>query len=247
MGVHLVEIALDVGALMRFLKDARMEPRRDDEDLGYGIHTWLVSAFGPLSPKPWRLFMARRRPAKILGYAPHDAEALREQLNVYATPGAYQVLPHSESSILSKPMPEFTRGRLLAFEVLTVPIARKSSGGEAGDKTIEKDLFLHHVEQNGGKAEASRAELYGRWVKKLLEEREAAVVHAARLEGFRLVRQARYTHGKERKRRQIVRPQALIRGELTVNDPEAFSALLAHGIGRHRAFGYGMLLLRPVR
>jgi CRISPR system Cascade subunit CasE len=37
----------------------------------------------------------------------------------------------------------------------------------------------------------------------------------------------------------------LLRGELTVADPDAFSALLARGVGRHRAFGYGMLLLRP--
>jgi CRISPR system Cascade subunit CasE len=30
-----------------------------------------------------------------------------------------------------------------------------------------------------------------------------------------------------------------------VADPAAFAQLLARGVGRHRAFGLGMLLLRP--
>ena len=34
-------------------------------------------------------------------------------------------------------------------------------------------------------------------------------------------------------------------GALTITDGEKFAQLLARGIGRHRAYGYGMLLLRP--
>jgi CRISPR system Cascade subunit CasE len=33
---------------------------------------------------------------------------------------------------------------------------------------------------------------------------------------------------------------------LEVTEPETFAVGLARGIGRHRAFGFGMLLLRPV-
>ena len=40
-------------------------------------------------------------------------------------------------------------------------------------------------------------------------------------------------------------PDAVMRGVLTITDAAAFTALLAQGIGRHRAYGYGMLLLRP--
>lgn len=43
----------------------------------------------------------------------------------------------------------------------------------------------------------------------------------------------------------LERPQALMTGEMVIADAAAFAALLARGIGRHRAFGYGMLLLRP--
>ena len=42
-------------------------------------------------------------------------------------------------------------------------------------------------------------------------------------------------------------PDAVMRGILTITDAAAFSNLLARGVGRHRAYGYGMLLLRPAR
>ena len=38
-----------------------------------------------------------------------------------------------------------------------------------------------------------------------------------------------------------------MRGILAITDPTAFADLLARGVGRHRAYGYGMLLLRPAR
>ncbi|WP_439373386.1 type I-E CRISPR-associated protein Cas6/Cse3/CasE [Bradyrhizobium sp. DASA03120] len=34
--------------------------------------------------------------------------------------------------------------------------------------------------------------------------------------------------------------------EIEFSDSVAFKALLARGVGRHRAFGYGMLLLKPL-
>ena len=40
-------------------------------------------------------------------------------------------------------------------------------------------------------------------------------------------------------------PDAWLRGHLEIRDGEAFSALLQRGVGRHRAFGYGCLLIAP--
>jgi CRISPR system Cascade subunit CasE len=45
--------------------------------------------------------------------------------------------------------------------------------------------------------------------------------------------------------KRIEGPDATILGTLSVQDPQGFADLLTHGIGRHRAYGYGMLLLRP--
>jgi CRISPR system Cascade subunit CasE len=50
---------------------------------------------------------------------------------------------------------------------------------------------------------------------------------------------------KSRRLRSVEGPDASFSGVLVVEDPEKFAGLLAHGVGRHAAFGYGMLLLRP--
>ncbi len=42
-------------------------------------------------------------------------------------------------------------------------------------------------------------------------------------------------------------PDVTWHGELTVLDGDKFAARLAAGVGRHSAYGYGMLLLRPAR
>ena len=42
-------------------------------------------------------------------------------------------------------------------------------------------------------------------------------------------------------------PDVVWHGELTIIDAAAFSSRLASGVGRHAAYGYGMLLLRPAR
>ena len=50
-----------------------------------------------------------------------------------------------------------------------------------------------------------------------------------------------------RNSRLIGGPDAVLAGQLRVKNQQAFAQLLAHGIGRHRAFGFGLLLLRPAR
>ena len=42
-------------------------------------------------------------------------------------------------------------------------------------------------------------------------------------------------------------PDVTLQGDLAVADPEAFTRLLRRGVGHHKAYGYGMLLLRPAR
>jgi CRISPR system Cascade subunit CasE len=53
----------------------------------------------------------------------------------------------------------------------------------------------------------------------------------------------RARHGR---RAVIGRREAVFEGRLQVADAAAFAGLLARGVGRHRAFGFGMLLLRSV-
>jgi CRISPR system Cascade subunit CasE len=53
----------------------------------------------------------------------------------------------------------------------------------------------------------------------------------------------RRRHGR---RSVIGRREAVFEGTLQVTDATGFAMLLARGVGRHRAFGFGMLLLRSV-
>ncbi len=239
--LYMIELQLDLPALLRFLRTQGLERSEEDDDLGYGIHAWMTAAFGDLAPRPWRLLAGKGRPARVLGYAQHDAGVLRRRLYEFAEPSVFAVCAQPEMAIASRAMPSSWRsGRRLGFEVQCCPVGRKAGTG------IEKDLFLLRADSAGVQG-LRRDEVYCQWVREQLERNDAAVVKAIRLEGFRLVRQTRKTQGSDGNRicRRLVRPQALVRGELTVKDPEAFAALVRRGVGRHRAFGYGMLLLRP--
>lgn len=238
--LHMIEVRPDLTALLRFLRDQGLGAGDGDEDLGYGIHAWLAAAFGALAPKPWRVLLNRGGPPRILGYAQCDADQLRLQLREFAEPAVFAVCPVPDVMIVSKAMPAWRSGRRLAFEVLCCPVGRKARSG------VEKDLFLIRADA-APQAPVERELVYCEWVRARMERESAATVGQIRLAGFRQVRQTRQTQGGagNRKRKHILRPHALLRGDLTVEDPEAFTDLLARGIGRHRSFGYGMLLLRP--
>jgi CRISPR system Cascade subunit CasE len=71
---------------------------------------------------------------------------------------------------------------------------------------------------------------------------------AARVEAFRFTRLLARDHSGGRSRSQHTEgPDATITGTLVVDDPDRFSVGLARGVGRFRAFGFGMLLLSPPR
>lgn len=239
--LHIIELRLDFPALLRFLRMQGLDSVFD-EDLGYGIHAWLAAAFGDRAPKPWRLFVDKRRPTRILGYAASDAHALREYMADFADPSVAAICPDPQYDIASRPMPHFREGRRLRFELQCCPVGRKAGSG------VEKDLFLMTIESGSpGASPPTREQVYCDWVRRTIERHEAATVHQVSLHRFRLVRQLRRHLDSDRKRKAsiLIRPVAIVRGELTVGDPVAFHTLLSTGVGRHRAFGYGMLLLRP--
>ena len=54
----------------------------------------------------------------------------------------------------------------------------------------------------------------------------------------------RRDHLTKRKSHRIEKPSATFKGVLEVTEPARFAGLMQRGIGRHRAFGFGMILLR---
>jgi len=67
-----------------------------------------------------------------------------------------------------------------------------------------------------------------------------------KIASFQRERLSRRTHETDRRAHSVERPDVAFEGTLEVTDANAFDALLRRGIGRHRAFGFGMLLLRGV-
>jgi CRISPR system Cascade subunit CasE len=55
----------------------------------------------------------------------------------------------------------------------------------------------------------------------------------------------RRTHEPARETRRLERPDVRFEGEMVVEDGERLLGYLGHGVGRHRAFGFGALMLAP--
>ncbi len=225
----MLELRLNPQGLICFAQENRVNRNRD-EDLGYASHAWLKALFQERSPKPYRLIHGAT--LKLLGYSSHSGSQLLEQAQTFASPLALGVTQIEELQY-AKPMPnEWRSGRRLGFEVLACPTSRKEGH--------EKDLYHHRMERlTSGELAPSREHVYREWLEKQMGD--AARLESATLEKFRFV--SHYRRGMDRKK--LERPQALLKGVLVVTDGAAFNQLLARGVGRHRAFGYGMLLLRP--
>jgi CRISPR system Cascade subunit CasE len=234
--LYMVELRLEPSALIRFANDQGINPHKD-EDLGYAAHAWLMAMFGQDAPKPFRLLHDKlgRKPPRLLGFTRKPGAELAQRAQSFALPSALQACP-LDSGFASKPMPDhWQAGRRLGFEVLACPVSR------LGQR--EEDVYVRHLRETEGQEQErqSREALYLQWLVRQLGD--AARLEDFTIDGFANVRQLRKAEGEGR--RDFQRPQALLGGVLQVQDGEAFNTLLARGIGRHRAFGYGMLLLKP--
>jgi CRISPR system Cascade subunit CasE len=89
--------------------------------------------------------------------------------------------------------------------------------------------------------------VYRAWLEEELAKEAAATILDATMTNFRLGRMHRRTQGADRKASKTERPDVTLEGILEVGNTEAFARRLARGVGRHRAFGFGMMLLKPAR
>ena len=231
-------------------------------DEGYAMHCLLKGIYGERAPKPFRIIAARdARKGALYGYAEADADELRELADCFADPLQACVVPAER--VQSKAMPdEWRAGRRLGFETLIRPVVRSRGIGatiagsekvhhaaarrpeyERGAKTVEVDAFQYESAHLGkGEMERSRACVYEDWLRKRLFSRGGAELEEASLQSFRRTRAVRSLRG----RASSEGPAALMRGTLVVgDDPAKFAELLRCGVGRHRAYGFGMLLVRP--
>jgi len=240
--MHMVQLQLAMRAL--FARARTVGMRGGDPDLGYLVHCRLQELFGEHAPAPFSIDepLPNRRDdsLRVLAYSGLDAEAL-ERVSGERQAGE----PLDFSRLLSKRMPAPAVGAELAFETRVCPVLRKSSAGAHHRKGAEVDVFIDECWRHEKSEAVSREAVYERWLRQRLHEGGAELL-AGSLERFELRDLFRRTQAssERRKGRRPWKPDAVLSGRLRVSDADAFATLLRRGVGRHRAFGFGMLLLR---
>jgi CRISPR system Cascade subunit CasE len=241
--LHLIRIPLGLRALAAFAVAERV----DDDDRGYATHLALRRRFGAAAPQPFRVFEKGAAGPYLLGYAT-DVPALMDAAALPPPDDRLDtIFPASPSA---RPMPDAWRsGARYAFEVRVRPVVRygpearaaRLASGKRGAK--ERDAFLAAVEK-AGDGTVNREAVYAEWFVRQMSG--AARLERATITALRRLSTRRSAHGRPGTS-QIEGYDVLFAGSLAVGEPDAFAHLLARGVGRHAAFGFGMLALAPPR
>lgn len=243
----------------------RMTPERIDGSAPPGVRRdgWDCLLGYSTEPTPLTVRADRSPPDPLGDWGTLDASAVfPEPFEAKPMPARWSAHTRLSFEVLIRPVRR--RG----------PKVRASRAGHAapagGDrKMTEHDAFLSAVDAlQKGTHDVQRADVYAAWLNDRLAfegvraaslERVVDTSGDARdpttavLAGFRRTRVFRSVpgqgpegrSGRGRASRGAEGPEALMKGILRIEDADAFAALLTRGVGRHSAFGYGMLLLRP--
>ena len=240
MTLHLLEIPLILKRLHQWAA-ARECGRLGEFDEGRALHHLLGEAFGPGALQPFRLLVAPRgAQGTLYAYSEHTADALRGVAESVASPAEVNTLPLAQLRSCPRPPETWREGQRLGFDLRARPVVRLLRPIEAPEgrfgKGAEVDTFLPQALRDG--ETCSREDVYLDWLETRLQGTASLERGSTRLAAFRRTRVLRGG-------RRIEGPDAVFHGTLSVQDPAGFAQLLARGVGRHRAYGYGMLLLRP--
>jgi CRISPR system Cascade subunit CasE len=208
----------------------------------------------------------------VLAYAPYGMDAAQATARSSSDSQALAAIAWDRAR--SKIVPDLVPGQRAGFRVRVCPTIRIGKHHPSLAHGMEVDPYMAVIERElaarlpAGDGERRRLKPL---VVAAAPEREAVYrdwlaarfANAVHLEAVRLtaLRDARLWRRGEprpgapglmykrprprfRDRAAIGRREAVFEGTLQVIDAAGFHALLARGIGRHRAFGFGMLLLR---
>ena len=251
MKINLIHAPLDMRRFHHWA-GTRGLVRNGSFDAGYAFHVLLSAMFGKGVLQPFRLFASERRAsAALYAYADVDEAALRGTAAAVAPPDCLDVI--NPDRVRSKRMPShFGQGRRLGFDLRLRPVRRLHRDladprrGRSLTRGAEVDVFRLEVmrrfpsgwaDSAAARAGVTRESVYAAW----LCERfgDSVAVEECRLVSVSRSRAVRGDHGSPES------PEAILHGTFAVANEETFAGVLRNGVGRHRAYGYGMLLLRP--
>jgi CRISPR system Cascade subunit CasE len=267
--LHMLQVPVDLNALARQASDRGWSIRRDKDgresdagfDQGRALHHVLDEAFGPGRLRPFRLMLARgRSTGSVYAYTTSSTAELLDAFSASAPPEHANIL--KVTGLATKAMPTtWTPGRRLGFDVrvraivrIKTPLANPRNPAKPYKPGAELDAFFveaqrkypdsrpriidgEHIPSGMLDAGRTREAVYRDWLAARLKEAAVLVPESTVLHRFERSRTARDGDSSEG-------PDVIFHGELTIADAAAFATLLAGGVGRHKAYGYGMLLLR---
>lgn len=212
-------------------------------DSGYALHAAMRAVFGDLAPRPFSL---REREAgdELLGYVSTRAAALDETLGRLPREAIEPAKALGTDGLIMRELPtDWRGGERYGFEVRVVPVVRSRS--IVSGRVVEIDAARHAPLIDAGRDLPGGA--HAAWTAAEIARGGAAELlscHPVVLSQYRALRRSR-GEGAERRSASTWLPDLTLRGTLRLVDGEAFGRLLARGLGRHRAFGFGCLLLAP--
>jgi CRISPR system Cascade subunit CasE len=222
------QIQTDINMTTAARHVAQFFTRRALTDPGYVIKTILTEAFGGPVLRPWALRAQRQQHAVIIAYSSEPIDEITSRLGL-ALPSVRTCV----GEVFGYPLPALAEGQRLRYTVRLCPTVRSTRRGET-------DAFLLAADVASPDAGLTRDAIYRQY---LAERLQGARLDACRLEGFQLHAMVRKREGGSGLAARKF-PDAILSGELTLVEPSLFMEVLAKGVGRQRAFGYGMVILQ---
>ena len=256
--LHMISMTVDLAAFR-----ATMARQGISGDEGLALHHFLSETLGRGIVQPFRLMPGRKNAptASLYGYGAQGKDELKATADICALPEMKKIL--NPGTLESKVMPTmFKIGKRLGFDVRVRPVRRLTSSLMAESHEVRRDktkgksvkplaagseVDAFHLERMRSNPEPdgtitaelpTREQVYQTWLTHRFGdavELDPKTCRMARYERRTVLR-----GGKKR-----IGPDVTIHGEFLVKDPQRLADLIAKGIGRHTAYGYGMLLLRP--
>lgn len=223
---NMLRIRIDLRTMYSSLNKHRLPPHAADD--GYRIHAYLQEVFDGAAPTPFRVLEVNGCALDVLAYSATERLPSTDRVDV-----AVKTMPS-----------DFATGSLYRFGLVTCPVVRMASAGPRHKKGAEVDVFLRECWKQESNVRVDRYEVYANWLKQRFEAHGGADLVGCEVTGYRRVRLLRKTQGPERRSYQPEKPVVDFEGTVRVGDGAKFGDLLSRGIGRHRAFGFGMLLLK---
>jgi CRISPR system Cascade subunit CasE len=199
----------------------------DPVDLGYRTHLLLRALFGSQAPRPFVARPYTRDSVLVEGYSEVGVLELQQTAEATADPFEFAAVVWDRAA--DKPVSSWESGQSVGFTTLLCPTVQV--------ERREIDAFLRRRDRS-----LDRENVYCSWLTRRLGD--AASLALGTMSHFSVRKLVRRSQGDKRKARTFSFGVAMLNGVLNVSDGAAFDALLRKGVGRHTAFGFGMLKLR---